>query len=61
LQAIRSVDKMRVLQEYFQIVEKRDWGGNIVQFLLHGIAGNFSDDDPQSQELVRIFCKLKQR
>lgn len=52
---------MRVLQEYFQIVEKRDWGGNIVQFLLHGIAGNFSDDDPQSQELVRIFCKLKQR
>jgi SAM-dependent methyltransferase len=58
-EAIRSADILGVLQENFEILEKRDWGGNIVQFLLHGIAGNFSDEDVCSQDLVRMLLEIE--
>ena len=58
-EAIRSEDILAVLQQYFEIVEKKDWGGNIVQFLLHGIAGNFSDEDDESQALIRMLFNIE--
>ena len=58
-EAIRSEDILNVLQRNFEIVEKRDWGGNLVQFLLHGIAGNFSDEDIESQDLIRMLFNIE--
>lgn len=58
-EAIRSADIMRVLPNYFEIIEHREWGGNIVQFLLHGIAGNFRDEDECSQDLVRMLLNIE--
>ena len=58
-EAIRSEDILMVLHQYFEIVEKRDWGGNIMQFLLHGIAGNFSDENDESQALIRMLFNIE--
>ncbi len=59
-EAIRSQDILQVLQHNFEIVEKRDWGGNIVQFALFGIAGNFSDEDEDSQALLRMLFNIEE-
>jgi ubiquinone/menaquinone biosynthesis C-methylase UbiE len=57
-EAIRSEEILRVLQEDFQIVEERGWGGNVLQFLLADITGNFSED-AQSQALLRMLINIE--
>jgi 2-polyprenyl-3-methyl-5-hydroxy-6-metoxy-1,4-benzoquinol methylase len=58
-EAIRSQDILSVIHQNFEIVEKRDWGGNVVQFLLQGIAGNFSDENAESQALIRMLFNIE--
>ena len=57
-EAVRSGDIVAVLERYFDIVERKDWGGNIIQFLLAGIAGNFTTDEA-SQGLVRMLMNIE--
>ena len=58
-EAIRSGEIIQVLQLYFDIVEQKDWGGNMLQFLLAGIAGNFSVEDQQSQALLKMLINVE--
>ena len=58
-EAIRSEEIIDVLSQYFAIVEKKDWGGNIIQFLLADIAGNFNEDDLFSQALLRMILNME--
>lgn len=58
-EAVRSHEIFKVLERDFEVVEKVEWGGNIVQFLLAGIANNFSDDDPASVELVKLLFQIE--
>ncbi|MGC8878591.1 MAG: class I SAM-dependent methyltransferase, partial [Anaerolineae bacterium] len=58
-EAIRSADIIPVLQRYFKIVEQKGWGGNILQFLLSGIAGNFAADDQTAQLLLRMLLNIE--
>ncbi len=48
-----------VLQRDFEIVETREWGGNLLQFLLDGIAGNFSEKDSHSQALLSMLVNIE--
>ncbi|MBN2305702.1 MAG: class I SAM-dependent methyltransferase [Anaerolineae bacterium] len=59
-EAVRSADILPVIDRYFEIVEKKDWGGNITLFLLSGIAGNFDEDDPRAQALLRMVIQIEQ-
>lgn len=59
-EAVRSAEILPVLRHYFEIVEEKNWGGNIVQYLLHGIAGNFTDDDENSQALIRMLLNIEE-
>jgi hypothetical protein len=58
-EAVRSAEIVEVLQQEFEIVERKDWGGNILQFLLSGIAGNFAEVDPCSQQLLDMLIKIE--
>jgi len=58
-EAVRSHEIFEVLERHFEVIEKVEWGGNIVQFLLAGIACNFSDDDPASVELVKLVFEIE--
>ena len=55
-EAVRSADILRVVGEHFDIRALNRCGGSLLQFLMHGIAGNFRDDNPQSlRELQMLF------
>ena len=59
-EAIRSSDIVPVLKQQFDIIEKKDWGGNILQFLLHGIAGNFANEDAHSKLLLKMLINIEE-
>lgn len=58
-EAVRSQDIVATVEKYFEIVEKKDWGGNISQFLFEGIVDNFSEKDPLSQNLIKMLLDIE--
>lgn len=59
-EAVRSEEIVPMLSQFFEIVERRDWGGNILQFLLADIAGNFRDEDPESIAVLRMVISIEE-
>jgi 2-polyprenyl-3-methyl-5-hydroxy-6-metoxy-1,4-benzoquinol methylase len=58
-EAVRSGEIVLVLQQYFEIIEMKALGGNILQFLLADIAGNFSRDE-QGQALLKMLMNIEE-
>jgi ubiquinone/menaquinone biosynthesis C-methylase UbiE len=58
-EAIRSEEIIDVIERDFEIIERKDWGGNVLQFLLAGIAGNFSAEDSFSQSLIKMLINIE--
>ena len=58
-EAIRSEEILDVVLRYFEVVEKRDLGGTLLQFLLSGIAGNFRADDPRSLRILEMLFTIE--
>lgn len=54
-EAVRSSELISTLREYFEIVERRDYGGTILHTLLSHIAVNFSNDRLDEEFLEIIF------
>ncbi len=60
-EAIRSEEIVEVLRQDFEIVEKKDWGGNILQFLLADIAGNFVDEKHEhAQAYLKMLINIEE-
>ncbi len=59
-ESVRSQEILEVIQRDFEIAEQREAGGNVFQFLLSGIAANFSDEDPCSTRLVRMLTEVEE-
>lgn len=59
-EAVRSADILDVVGRNFEIVEKRNLGGNIYQSLLANISENFLIDDEQSRRLIRMIINIEQ-
>jgi len=60
-EAIRSQDILKVVAGHFDIVACNPCGGSILQFLLHGIAGNFRQEDPASMALLQRLMDEEDR
>nr|WP_152897370.1 class I SAM-dependent methyltransferase [Pseudomonas piscis] len=58
-EAVRSQDILRVVQEHFDIRAFNACGGTLLQFLLHGIAGNFRDDNPQAMRILQMLFDIE--
>ncbi len=58
-EAVRSADILDVVGQYFDIVEHNPAGGTILQFLLHGIAGNFRLDDEESMDVLDNLLRIE--
>jgi ubiquinone/menaquinone biosynthesis C-methylase UbiE len=60
-ESVRSADLVKVMNDYFEVIEFHKTGGTILHPLLNGIAGNF-DSDPRGdkvlQELINIEKSL---
>lgn len=60
-EAVRSDEIIEVLQQDFEIIEKKDWGGNLLQFLLADIAGNFVDEkNEHAQAYLRMLINIEE-
>jgi 2-polyprenyl-3-methyl-5-hydroxy-6-metoxy-1,4-benzoquinol methylase len=58
-ESIRSEEIIDVLHRDFEIIEKKDWGGNLLQFLLADIAGNFSSEDQNSGAFLKMIINIE--
>ena len=58
-EAVRSEDILPVVRQFFEITEKRDWGGNLVQFLLADIAGNFVSGGEEGSALLQMLLNIE--
>jgi ubiquinone/menaquinone biosynthesis C-methylase UbiE len=60
-EAVRSDEIVAVLKQEFEIIEKKDWGDNILQFLLADIAGNFVDEKNEpAQAYLRMLINIEE-
>lgn len=58
-EAVRSQDIRRVVSDHFVECAFNPCGGNILQFALHGIAGNFVETDPSSMALLQMLFTME--
>lgn len=58
-EAVRSQDILNVVNDYFDIKTINPCGGSLLQFLLHGIAGNFRQEDPHSMRLLQMLFDIE--
>lgn len=56
-EGVRSQDTLPVMQRWFDIVERKDFGGTILHILFNDIAGNFMA--PEHDALVKILVYLE--
>lgn len=56
-EAVRSQDIMRLLPDYFEIVEVRDFGGTLLHLVLDNIAGNLGADPEHIDLLMMLFAE----
>ena len=54
-EAVRSADIVAVISERFDIVARHDCGGSLLHWILGGIAGNFTPQDPASMRCLQIL------
>lgn len=59
-EAVRSAEILDVVSHYFDVVELNPTGGTVLQFLLHGIAGNFRPDDPDSMKVLDLLIRIEE-
>lgn len=58
-EAVRSDEILDVISRHFRIVERKDFGGTLLQFLLDGISVNFDDNDPQAKLLLDLLFQIE--
>lgn len=58
-EAVRSADILGVVRQHFDVVAENRCGGTLLQFVLHGIAGNFREDDPASMAVLEMLFAIE--
>jgi len=58
--AVRSGEILDALDRDFTILERRDWGGTILQFLFTDIEGNFCDEDPRATMILAMLADVEE-
>ena len=58
-EAIHSGAIVQACAARFETVERRDFGGTLLQFMLADIAANFDPDEPRDVALLRLMSLLE--
>jgi len=59
-EAVRSSEIVEIMKKDFEILEEKGSGGNILQFLLSGIAGHFAKEDENARSLLRMIMNIEE-
>lgn len=60
-EAIRSEEIMPLVEERFKIIERKDYGGTILFWLLHGIIPNFNIADPKDKAIMDLLIYIEKK
>jgi len=60
-EAVRSSEIMKLLPEYFDVLEFSGYGGSLLHMLLEGIAGNFGENDPRAMAHLQALFDTEDR
>lgn len=58
-EAIRSSEIVKILKKKFLIIERKDFGGTLLQFLLQDIAGNFNPGDIKDATVLKLLFYIE--
>jgi len=58
-EAIRSADIVPLVERYFNIIEKIDFVGTLLQMLLHDIVGNFNEGNEEDIAILKLLCFIE--
>ena len=58
-EAIRSKDIIPKLENYFSIIEKKDYGGTILNMLLQDIIGNFDGNVQEDMTILKLIFYIE--
>lgn len=58
-EAIHSADILRACSERFDLIERRDFGGTLLQFLLADIVASFDPDDARDVAQLRLLSMME--
>jgi 2-polyprenyl-3-methyl-5-hydroxy-6-metoxy-1,4-benzoquinol methylase len=58
-EAVRSSEIMDVVEQHFEIKAINNCGGSLLQFVVHGIAGNFRVEDPESMRVLQMLFDIE--
>lgn len=58
-EAIRSAEIVGLLEKYFDVIEKKNFGGTLLHMLLQDIVGNFDPDDPKDAAALNLMIYLE--
>ncbi len=58
-ESVRSSEIIPLLEREFEIVERKDYGGTLLQLVLDRIAGNFQDTE-EDRRVLRALCECEQ-
>ncbi|HEX8617323.1 MAG TPA: methyltransferase domain-containing protein [Thermoanaerobaculia bacterium] len=57
-EAVRAEELMACAERHFEVVERKELGGAIVQHLLYDIVQNFRFEIPRERSLIEILCTI---
>jgi len=57
-EAVCSEGIIPLLQERFDIIEKVDYGGNVLHMLLDGIIANFDPEKEEDKAILKLLCYI---
>ncbi len=57
-ESVRSGEILKIMNEYFEVIEFKKTGGTILHPLLNGIAGNF-DKDPKGDKVLKGLIDIE--
>jgi ubiquinone/menaquinone biosynthesis C-methylase UbiE len=60
-EAIRSAEIIPKLTRYFDIIERKDYGGTILHLLFNHIMDNFDTDSEEQATIVNLICWVERR
>jgi len=58
-EAVRSGDILELVEHYFEIVDCKELGGTVLQFVLDGIAHNFLSNDAVAGEILELLFQIE--
>ena len=58
-EAVESGNIMPLLQEMFEVIEIREYGGTILHLLFENIAHNFLRTDPETNKLLQLCFDIE--